>query len=80
MAGSWATPRAPARPHCPPLFPAADPLDFGPVAYVASNTTANSFTFNPDYQSQSNAEASCQEQGAHLAVYESEDEQAEVWC
>jgi hypothetical protein len=53
-------------------------MDFGPVTYIASNTTGNTFTFNPDYQSQSNAEASCQKQGAHLAVYGSEAEQAEV--
>jgi hypothetical protein len=48
--------------------------------FTATQMSDNSFTFNADYQTQANAEKSCQKQGAHLAVYENEDEQLEVCC
>jgi hypothetical protein len=42
------------------------------------NSSNYTFTFNIDYKSQADAQTSCQAQGAHLAVYVSEAEQAEV--
>ncbi len=48
--------------------------------FTATQASNNSFTFNADYQTQANAEKSCQRQGAHLAVYMNEDEQLEVCC
>ncbi len=55
----------------------ADPNDFGAVQYTTVGSRYT-FTFNIDYKSQKDAETSCQAQGAHLAVYVSEEEQAEV--
>jgi hypothetical protein len=60
-----------------PLPPPADPEDYAPVEYK-SPVTNNTFTINLAPRTQAAAELLCQAQGAHLAVYVSDAEQADV--
>ncbi len=60
-----------------PLCASADPYEYSPIEYK-STVTNNTFTFNLGPGTQAAAEASCQTQGAHLAVFVSDAEQADV--
>ncbi len=56
---------------------ATDPDEYEPIVYKTA-VTSNTFSFNLAPRTQADAEAHCQRQGAHLAVFTSAAEQADV--
>jgi hypothetical protein len=51
----------------------------GADAYYYNSTTDYTFMLNSSFQGFAAAEQSCKDSGGHLASFESEAEQAEVW-